>query len=187
MLSPLFTHLTRRRLLSPRSTLLLGELNGALTICAANPEAAPHRGSGLRIEFAPCATNAPPLPRPRRRVVQAALSPCDSSEEPHDSTVCLSSIPLNVEHATYGISRKAHCGVLVCRFGRTNAGTAPSASLRFQIDCVEAFGAPVVDRREKVAGLCSLALISPEPRLSHRSLRFPRRRIRALIRSSRGY
>ena len=37
----------------------------------------------------------------------------------------------------------------------------------FQIECVEAFGKPAVDRREKIAGLLPLALIAPEPRHGH--------------------
>jgi hypothetical protein len=40
-----------------------------------------------------------------------------------------------------------------------------------QVERVEAFGEPAVDRREKIAGLVLLALIAPEPRraLSSRS------------------
>jgi hypothetical protein len=38
----------------------------------------------------------------------------------------------------------------------------------FQIERVEAFGEPVVDRREKIVGLLSLPLITPEARQARR-------------------
>jgi hypothetical protein len=37
-----------------------------------------------------------------------------------------------------------------------------------QIERVEAFGEPAVDRSEEIEGLIALALISPEPRHAHR-------------------
>jgi hypothetical protein len=43
-----------------------------------------------------------------------------------------------------------------------------------QIERVEAFGEPVVDRRQKIAGLLSLAVIAPEPRQAHRRAQLPR-------------
>jgi hypothetical protein len=47
--------------------------------------------------------------------------------------------------------------------------------LRFlQIERVEAFGEPLVDRSEKIAGLIPLTLIAPEPRHAHRRAQFPR-------------
>ena len=42
-----------------------------------------------------------------------------------------------------------------------------------QIERVEAFGEPAVDRSEKIAGLIPLALIAPEPRHAHRRAQFP--------------
>ena len=42
-----------------------------------------------------------------------------------------------------------------------------------QIERVEAFGEPAVDRSEKIAGLIPLALIAPEPRHAHRGAQFP--------------
>src|ERR1700730_10624241 len=42
-----------------------------------------------------------------------------------------------------------------------------------KIERVEAFDEPVVDRREKIAGLLSLALIAPEPRQAHRRAQLP--------------
>src|SRR6516165_10244074 len=86
------------------------ERDGAL----ANPETAPHLGCGSRIEFGSCATNAPPLPLPRRRVAQGALSACGCFEKHHDSMACPSSIPLNAERVTYGMSRKAYFAVQHC-------------------------------------------------------------------------
>ena len=43
----------------------------------------------------------------------------------------------------------------------------------FQIERVEAFGKPSVDRSKKLAGLIPLALIAPEPRHAHRRAQFP--------------
>ena len=43
----------------------------------------------------------------------------------------------------------------------------------FQIDRVEAFGEPTVDRREKIAGVTAFALVAPEPRHAHRCAQFP--------------
>jgi hypothetical protein len=43
-----------------------------------------------------------------------------------------------------------------------------------QIERVEALGEPAVDRREKIAGLLSLALITPQPSQAHRRAQFPR-------------
>jgi hypothetical protein len=37
-----------------------------------------------------------------------------------------------------------------------------------QIERVEAFGEPAVDRSEKLTGLTPLALVTPEPRHAHR-------------------
>ena len=42
-----------------------------------------------------------------------------------------------------------------------------------QIERVEAFGEPAVDRSEKIAGLCTPALIAPEPRHAHCGAQFP--------------
>ena len=42
-----------------------------------------------------------------------------------------------------------------------------------QIERVEAFGEPAVDRSEKLAGLIPLALIAPEPRHAHCGAQFP--------------
>jgi enoyl-CoA hydratase/carnithine racemase len=42
-----------------------------------------------------------------------------------------------------------------------------------EIARVEAFGEPVVDRREKIAGLIALALTAPETRHAHRRAQFP--------------
>ena len=44
----------------------------------------------------------------------------------------------------------------------------------FQIERVEAFGEPAVDRSEQFAGLLRLPLIAPEPRHAHRGAQFPR-------------
>jgi hypothetical protein len=38
----------------------------------------------------------------------------------------------------------------------------------FQVERVEAFGEPAVDRREKIASFLPFALIAPEPRHAHR-------------------
>ena len=43
----------------------------------------------------------------------------------------------------------------------------------FQIERVEAFGEPAVDRSEQIAGLLPLALIAPEPRHAHCRAQFP--------------
>ena len=42
-----------------------------------------------------------------------------------------------------------------------------------QIERVEAFGEPAVDRSKKLAGRIPLALIAPQPRHSHRRAQFP--------------
>jgi len=42
-----------------------------------------------------------------------------------------------------------------------------------QIERVEAFGEPAVDRSEEIVGLLPLALIAPEPRHAHRRAQFP--------------
>jgi hypothetical protein len=42
-----------------------------------------------------------------------------------------------------------------------------------QIERVEAFAEPVIDRSEKIAGLIPFALIAPEPRHAHRRAQFP--------------
>ena len=42
-----------------------------------------------------------------------------------------------------------------------------------QIERVEAFGEPAIDRGEKIAGLIPLALIALEPRHAHRRAQFP--------------
>jgi PDZ domain len=44
----------------------------------------------------------------------------------------------------------------------------------FQIERVEAFGEPAIDRGEKIAGLLPLALIAPEPRHAHRRAQYRR-------------
>jgi hypothetical protein len=105
------------------------ERDGALVISPVNPETAPHLGCGSRIEFGSCATNAPPLPLPRRRVVQGAPSSCGSFEKHHDSMACPSSIPLNAERVTYGISRKAYNHLRMEPHGRPRglAQVAPCA------------------------------------------------------------
>jgi hypothetical protein len=38
----------------------------------------------------------------------------------------------------------------------------------FQIECIEAFDEPVIDRSEKIAGLIPFVLIALEPRHAHR-------------------
>jgi hypothetical protein len=38
----------------------------------------------------------------------------------------------------------------------------------FQIERVEAFGEPAIDRSEKIAGVIPLGLIAPQPRHAHR-------------------
>src|ERR1700683_4883412 len=43
-----------------------------------------------------------------------------------------------------------------------------------QINRVQAFGVPGIDRSEKIAGLTPLALIAPESRHAHRSAQFER-------------
>jgi hypothetical protein len=48
---------------------------------------------------------------------------------------------------------------------RYSSGQLVEQHLRlFQIERVEAFGEPAVDRSEKLAGLLLLALVAPEPR-----------------------
>src|SRR5258707_12292506 len=42
-----------------------------------------------------------------------------------------------------------------------------------QIERVEAFGEPAVDRSEQIAGLITLALIAPKPRHAHCSTQLP--------------
>ena len=42
-----------------------------------------------------------------------------------------------------------------------------------QIERVEAFGEPAVDRSEQFASLLRLPLIAPEPRHAHRGAQFP--------------
>ena len=59
---------------------------------------------------------------------------------------------------------------------RRHGHGANSSSKRLgllQIERVEAFGEPAVDRSEKFAGLIPLALIAPEPRHAHRRAQFP--------------
>src|SRR5215472_5963670 len=43
----------------------------------------------------------------------------------------------------------------------------------FEILCVEAFGEPAVDQREKVAGFCAAALIAAQPSEVHSGAQFP--------------
>jgi len=43
----------------------------------------------------------------------------------------------------------------------------------FQIERVDAFGEPAVDRGEKIAGRIPLALIAPQPRHTHRRAQLP--------------
>jgi hypothetical protein len=47
----------------------------------------------------------------------------------------------------------------------------------FQIERIEAFGEPVVDRREQFASLLPLTLVAPEPREAHCSAEFPQFRL----------
>ena len=61
--------------------------------------------------------------------------------------------------------RQLSCGQLV----------EQSLSL-LQIERVEAFGKPAVDRGEKIASLIPLALIAPKPRHAHCCAQPPRRR-----------
>ena len=42
-----------------------------------------------------------------------------------------------------------------------------------QIERIEGLGEPAVDRREKIVGLVSLALIAPEPRQARRRPELP--------------
>ena len=51
---------------------------------------------------------------------------------------------------------------------------AISAPRGLQIERIEAFGKPAVDRSEQIAGLIPLTLVAPEPRHAHCGARFPR-------------
>src|SRR5271166_3952029 len=52
--------------------------------------------------------------------------------------------------------------------------TRRAASSPPEVERVETFGEPAEDRGEKIVGLDSLALTTPEPRHTHRRTQFPR-------------
>ena len=69
-----------------------------------------HRRGVPGNELHSCPTKAPTIRRGRRRVAQAALIPCGSSEKRCVSTDCPSYIPLSAAPVTYRLPRKgARC------------------------------------------------------------------------------
>ena len=65
------------------------------------------------------------------------------------------------ECARPGCRRNEAPALLSCQFVEQGLGL-------LQIERIEPFGEPAVDRREKIAGLIPFALVAPEPRHAHR-------------------
>jgi hypothetical protein len=81
-------------------------LDTALAVTRADPETPSVWLAVPRTELRLCPMKVLTNPHGRRRVAQAALSPCDWSEKRCVSTDCPSCIPLNAEPVTYRLPRK---------------------------------------------------------------------------------
>ena len=84
---------------------------------------------------------------------------------------------LLTETANHHRSLSMACARLGCR--KNERSTLSSDQLieqrlrLFQIERIEPFGEPAVDRSKKIAGLIPLTLIAPEPRHAHRGTQLP--------------